>query len=482
MVNPSLLWRKSVAEQVRRKAEQTLSNAAQIGAHPATPVPAPHLPPPPPHTRILFINQYYWPDHASTAQHLTDLAEDLAARGYECHVLTSNRRYQPGEPPLPPRQLHHSVHIHRTPATALGRGGFWKRMTDYLSFYASALPRALLLPRCHLVVCLTTPPIIALLGVLLQRLRGSKLLYWSMDLHPDASIALGRMSRQNRLVRFLDFLAAWVYRQADLIVALGPYMADKIARKGVDPNRIAIVPVWSKSNEIEPVSRPANPLARELGLEHKFVVMYSGNLGLAHSYDEFLAAAIQLKDHPQIVFLFIGGGPRTPSLRQAVANASLHNVRFLDYVPRESLRYSLTLADVHLISMRPEMTGIVVPGKLYGVMAAGRPAIFVGPDHCETADAIREARCGFTIPSGNPHALVQALIQLQGDPNLALAMGTRARAAFLTQYEQKTCCDQFAQLATQLLAKRRARKPNPNAFRPPNPITPGAAPLAESRS
>ena len=148
--------------------------------------------------RILFINQYYWPDHASTAQHLTDLAEFLAAQGYECHVLASQGRYKPGEPKPPAYEIHEGVHIHRVPATSLGRRGTWSRMTDYLSFYAGALIKALWLPRFDLVVTFTTPPIIGLIGTILKRLRGSRHVYWSMDLHPDASLALGRMSPQSR--------------------------------------------------------------------------------------------------------------------------------------------------------------------------------------------------------------------------------------------------------------------------------------------
>lgn len=424
--------------------------------HPAQAAPAPHQPPPapePPTGRILFINQYYWPDHASTAQHLTDLAESLAERGHECHVLTSRNHYKPGEPKLPASETHQGVQIHRVPATALGRGGFWIRMTDYLTFYACAVVKALTLPRCDLVVTLTTPPIIGLVGVLLARLKGSRHVYWSMDLHPDASLALGKMSRGRPVVRFLESLAAWVYRQADRVVVLGPYMADRIARKGVPDDRITTIPVWSRRDEIEPIPRMANSLRRELGLGDAFVAMYSGNLGLAHSFDEFLEAARRLREDARIVFLFVGGGPRMAELRESAQREGLANVRFRDYVPRGSLRRSLALADVHLISMRPEMTGIVVPGKLYGVMAAGRPALFVGPDHCETADTIRDAGCGFVIAPGDPAAVSSAIERLAAEPSLAGRMGERGRLAFLAHHERKIRCHEWAELASEMIAQ-----------------------------
>src|SRR5436309_2453141 len=192
--------------------------------------------------RLLFVNQYYWPSHASTAQHLSDLAESLAARGYECHVLCS--RGGPGQGRRPAREEHNGVQIHRVGATTLGRKNTLTRMMDYLSFYIQAVLLALWLPRFDVVATLTTPPIIGLVGSLLRRFKNSKHVYWSMDLHPDASLALGRMSRSNPVVSALAWLSDAVYRGADRVVVLGPYMADRVAAKGVRVGRLSVIPVW----------------------------------------------------------------------------------------------------------------------------------------------------------------------------------------------------------------------------------------------
>jgi colanic acid biosynthesis glycosyl transferase WcaI len=400
--------------------------------------------------RVLLINQYYWPDHASTAQHLADLAEWLAAAGYECHVLASLSRYRPGEPRPANHEVHEGVHIHRVPATSLGRRGTWARMTDYLSFYAGAVIKALFLPRFDVVVTLTTPPIIGLIGTTLRVLKGTRHVYWSMDLHPDASLALRRMSSKKAFVRFLSWLSAFVYRQADRVVVLGPYMADRIALKGVPTERIVTIPVWSRRDEIYPIGRTTNPMRKAQGLRDQFVVMYSGNLGLAHSFDEFLAAAQTLRERPDIQFLFVGGGPRLAEVEAAIERDRLENVGLLDYVSRSQLHASLTLADLHLISMRPEMTGIVVPGKLYGAMAAGRPVIFVGPEHCETADTIRQAGCGITIAGGETESLARAIELLASDPSLARRMGERGRTSFVARFERRICCHEWEQLIASL--------------------------------
>jgi putative colanic acid biosynthesis glycosyltransferase WcaI len=404
--------------------------------------------------RILFVNQYYWPDHASTAQHLTDLAEFLAAKGFECHVLTSQGRYKPGGAKPTAYEIHEGVHIHRVRATSLGRRGTLSRMIDYLSFYAGAVGKALRLPSFDLVVTLTTPPIIGLVGTILKRLRGARHIYWSMDLHPDASMALGRMSPRSRFGSLMHAVSGSVYRRADKVVVLGPYMADRIALKQVAAEKIVTIPVWSRRDEIYPLPHERNPLRKSLGLEGTFVAMYSGNLGLAHSFDEFLEAARRLRERPDIVFLFVGDGPRKAEVQAARDSEGLTNIRLLDPMPRQVLHASLSMADVHLISMRAQMNGIVVPGKLYGAMAAGRPVVFVGPDHCESADTIKSAGCGLTFPTGDATALVAALELLASDPSLCRHMGERARSAFLAHYERKLCCTRWCELIEETLGRK----------------------------
>ena len=413
--------------------------------------------------RLLFVNQYYWPDHASTAQHLADLAESLAGRGHDVHVLCGRGGYKPGVTRPSKREVHNGVTIHRVDATSFGRRSTLGRMADYLSFYFRAFLLAIVLPRFDVVATLTTPPIIGLVGTILRRLKGSRHVYWSMDLHPDASIALGKMSPSHPVVRWLSWISDAVYRQADKVVVLGPYMADRIAAKRVRRDRLAEIPVWSRRDEIYPVPREGHELRDRLGLADKFVAMYSGNLGLAHSATEFVEAARRLRDREDVVFLFVGDGPRLNEVRAAKAAEGLDNIRLLDYFPREQLHASLSIADVHLISMRAEMTGVVVPGKLYGAMASGRPTLFVGPAHCESADTIRQADCGLTVSLGDPEGLVEALTDLAADPAWAGELGQRGRAAFLRDHEKDRCCSDWAGMIADLLGEPGAARPEPAA-------------------
>jgi glycosyltransferase involved in cell wall biosynthesis len=289
-----------------------------------------------------------------------------------------------------------------------------------------------------------------------------------MDLHPDASLALGRMSRRHPVVAGLAWLSDMVYRHADKVVVLGPYMADRIAAKRVRDERIVTIPVWSRRDEIYPLPRSGHPLREALGLADKFVAMYSGNLGLAHSFDEIVAAARQLRDSSQIVFLIVGDGPRLAEVRSAQQAGNLTNIRFLDSFPRNQLHLSLTVADVHLISLRAETSGIVVPGKLYGAMASGRPMVFIGPDHCESADTVRQAECGLTLRLGDTAGLVEALTRLASDPDGSAQMGRRGRAAFLAHHERSLCCARWNAAITDLLTNRGAAATS--LLRPPAPL------------
>jgi glycosyltransferase involved in cell wall biosynthesis len=426
--------------------------------------------------RLLFVNQYYWPDHASTAQHLTDLAEALAEQGHEVHVLCAQGSYRGATERPPAEEVHNGVQIHRVPATSLGRRSTLRRMTDYLSFYARALARALTLPRFDVIVTLTTPPLIGLVGTILRRWKRTRHVYWSMDLHPDASLALGRMSRRHPVVAALAWLSDTVYRHADKVVVLGPYMGDRIAAKRVRDERIITIPVWSRRDEIFPVPRSGHPLREALGLTDSFVAMYSGNLGLAHSFDEIVGAARELRDCSEIVFLIVGDGPRLDEVRAVQQAENLTNVRFLDSFPRDQLHLSLTVADLHLISLRAETSGIVVPGKLYGAMASGRPTVFIGPDHCESADTVRQAECGLTLRLGDTAGLVEALTRLAADPELAEQMGRRGRAAFLAHHEKTLCCARWNAAIADLLAQPRTARtsvlppPAPTLIPEPRPV------------
>ena len=396
---------------------------------------------------LLFVNQHYWPDVASTGQHLTDLAEHLAAEGYDVSVLASRGRYVKGKVPAPLRETRNGVTIMRVRTTGFGRARHLGRLVDYATFYLQALGALLGGKRRYDgVVVLTTPPLLSFLGAIARRIRGQRYGVWSMDLHPDAEIATGMLKPGSLAARALEWMNAVGYRQADFVVDLGAHMKARILAKGVRPERAHTVHVWNRKEEVEPTARESNPLIDELGLREKFVVMYSGNAGLVHEFGPILEAMRRTRDDPRIFWLFVGDGPRRKEIEAYVAEHGIANTTYREYFPREKLKYSLSVADAHLISLRAPFVGISVPGKLYGIMASGRPAIFVGPERSESGETVLEAGCGIVVDpaSGDAAArIVDAVQEWARAPGTARAVGERGRAAFLASYEKERCCAAF---------------------------------------
>ncbi len=401
--------------------------------------------------RLLFVNQYYWPDLAATSQMLTDLCEHLATQGHDVHVLCSTGHYDHGSRTPDPalrNETRAGVHIHRVTTTGFGKRSMVGRMIDYLSFHLLIGLRTLFTGfRYDAIVTLTTPPLIGVYATLVRELTMGRTRHvcWVMDLHPDVEFELGVFNRTSLLPRLLDFLNAMHLRRADHCVVLGPHMGERLVRKQVALDRISHIPVWG--HELKPVDEP---LPFEEQLQGKFVVMYSGNVGLAHTFDAICEAAHVLRDDDRFTFLFVGGGRRMQDIQAFQAEHDLANILITGYVPREMLGRSLQLGDVHLISLRDGMAGAVVPSKLYGIMAAARPVIFVDPETCETADEIRDANCGLAVATDGSRAMVDFLRKLAADPDLAAALGQNARRAFEQHFEPKSCCEQWRPLLESL--------------------------------
>lgn len=403
---------------------------------------------------LLFVNQHYYPDFASTAQHLTDLAEHLTDEGFEVHVLCSAGHYLSGSMDVPLEETHNGVHIHRVRATAFGRDTLLGRLTDYASFFLQVLWHLLTGRSYDAVVSLTTPPLLPVAAALTRTVRGRSYGIWSMDLHPDAEEAVDMINGDGALARALHILNDWSYRAADFVVDLGPYMKRRLQNKGVSPERLHTIPVWNKKEEVYPIPDDDNPLVEEVGLDDKFVVMYSGNAGLGHRFDEVLGAMKHFDGHPDIHFLFVGSGPRKEEILAFAESHDLSNFQYLDYFPRDQIKYSLSLADVHLLTLIPSFAGIAVPGKLYGILAAGKPVLMIGPDASDSADTIQGHEVGTVVdPSNEPEEaterVIDAIQTLYEHPDQRRELGERGRQVFLDHFERETCCTQWASLLKQ---------------------------------
>lgn len=389
--------------------------------------------------RVLFINQFYAPDAAATAQMLADLCTGLSSRGVEVVVVCSRTAYsassaQAAGPRVPPGKYPPLVQVARVPALGFTRKSLLTRAASYLSFLGSAAVRSLFGKRPDVVVTLTTPPFVGLIGALLKRLRGCRFVLWSMDLYPEVAIAARALRPNSLAARLAGHVAKVIYRESDTVVALGPFMRQRILDYGVRPEQVRVIHNWADGRRIRPVPHEQNDFRTEIGLARQFVVMYSGNMGLGHRFDTVLHAAQALRERSHIRFVFIGEGPRRKEIVDRVEDSGLSNALLLPYQPRHDLARSLSAADVHLVSLRDDMQGLVVPSKIYGILAAGRPSILIGGDENEIAAIIQEHGCGSVVHEGDVRALTEAILALADSSGRRQAMGRRARRAFEEHY------------------------------------------------
>lgn len=394
-----------------------------------------------PHLRILFINRFFFPDQSATSQMLTDLAEDLARRGHRVTVIAGSLTHENPPRPLPQRESWNGVEVRRVRTSRFGKESLLGRFLDFASFFPGALIRGLRIARPEVVVALSDPPMLVALGALLSRLRGAKLVHWAHDIYPDVAVAAGVMQGGTPADRLLSRIARWALGNADAVVAIGEVMAERLREKGVAPDRVRVVHNWADGQSIRPLPHRENSLRRNYGWDGKFVVMYSGNMGVAHDFSPLYGAMKGLAGEDRIVFAFVGEGRRLGEIRSFVEKEGIGNACFLPPQDRGLLRESLGAADLHMIALSPKMGGLVVPSKLYGILAAGRPALYLGTEGEEVGRILMEHGCG--LSARDAETVESGIRRLSGNPRLCEEMGRKARETFDALFGRERAVQEF---------------------------------------
>ena len=370
------------------------------------------------------------------SQIISDLAFHLARQGHEVEAIASQAVYEGGKR-LPRAETVNGVVIRRVWAPSLGKRSALGRVADFACYVFGSLAVAMFSRRADRLVILTNPPMYPLVGLLLKLFRREPYVYVLMDLFPDAFVRAGLLKPKGLLTRLLARLTKATFRRARKIVSLGTCMSCAIERYGVPCEKIEIVHNWANEDAIRPLPQADNPLRAELGLGEKFVVMYSGNMGVAHRFEDILAAAYSLRDREDIHFLFVGAGVRQRQIEDFRDEHKLGSITVMGYFPREQLTYSLPLGDAHFVSVREGFEGLVVPSKSYGIMAAGRPIIYQGNSGGEVARMLRDEGGGVIVPEGDADGLARTIARWADRRDEAQQMGDKAREVFEQGYTER---------------------------------------------
>lgn len=402
--------------------------------------------------RIVFVNRYFYPDQSATSRLLSDLAFRLANRGVSIAVVTSRQLYEDPRAALAPQEVIEGVEVHRVSTATRGRSRLWGRALDYSSFHVAAgLQLVRLLRRGDVVVAKTDPPLISLIAVRVAALRGAVLVNWLQDLFPEVASVLTPGLIPTWLEPSLVRARNRSLRSAAMNVVLGEGMRRRLLDAGVAASRVRIVPNWADPTRVIPQAAATSAMRRRLGLSGRFVIGYSGNLGRAHDFETLVGAARLLQADARFAFLITGSGAKADALCDATRTEGIKSFFFQGYQPAELLSDSLAAADVHFVSLLPALEGLIVPSKVYGILAAGRPALFVGDKAGDIARMLTNGGCGVAVQLGDCTALADEIRSLCDSPARLLSMGLKARELALSRYTSEHAVADWLELFNEIL-------------------------------
>jgi colanic acid biosynthesis glycosyl transferase WcaI len=398
--------------------------------------------------RLLVLNQYYWPGIEATAQLLTELCEALAG-DVDVKVVTGVPR---GHEEEPRRLVHNGVQIHRVPSTSFERSKLMARASNYVTYLSNALLHALRGPRPDIVLCMTDPPIVADIALVVARRYGVPLVVISQDVFPEIAVQLKRLENPVA-TRLLRTLVSAYLRRADRIVAIGDTMRRRLEEKGAPPERVRVIPNWVDTARLAPRGK-ANAWSEHIGVHEKFVVMHSGNVGHAQDLDSLVRAGTFLRDLHDLEILIIGSGARHNELVELAGLLEVEQVRFMYYQSRELLPLSLSAADVHVVGLAPGLAGYVVPSRLYGILAVARPVIVAADEDSETAQVVERIGCGIVVAPGRPELLARAIRDAHDGKYDLDGMGARGREWVERDADRSVAVRRYRDLLFELAASK----------------------------
>jgi len=393
------------------------------------------------------MSQVYVPDPAAVGQYLHDVAVEMVKRGWEVIVFTSNRGYDNPGIRYSSFEIIDGVEIRRLPLSSFGKKSILTRILSGLIFTILCCIKGLLVTKVSALLITTSPPLILMAALVISCIKRMPTYYWVMDLNPDQLIAMNLISETSVIAKLLYKLNCYAINNFHQVIMLDKFMAERIQAKCIQKRELEIIPLWPLETVNELIDHSANKFRASYCLEGKFVVMYSGNHAASNPINTILDAALKLQDYKNIMFIFIGGGVGKSEVNSFVARLKPANIISLPYQPLSDLKYSLSAADLHVVSMGERMVGSVHPCKVYGIMSVGRPILYLGPEHSHIAEILKEANIGIHVNHDDVEGVINAVITMANKSSENLKkMGIRARELVDNKYSREDQMKRFCDL------------------------------------
>jgi colanic acid biosynthesis glycosyl transferase WcaI len=394
--------------------------------------------------RLLVLNQYYWPGVEATAQLLTELCEALADE-FDVRVVTGVLH---GHEHEPRHLVRNGVEIRRVASTSYERSRIVARAANYVTYLTNAAVTAIRGPRPDVVLCMTDPPVVADIALLVARRFRAPLLVISQDVFPEIAIQLKRLENP-AVTTVLRYLVSLYLRRADRVVAIGETMRRRLEAKGAPHEHVRVIPNWVDTDRLRPLPKQ-NEWSKGWGFDRQFVVMHSGNIGHAQDLDSLVRSGTFLRDLLDLRIAIIGMGARHAELVALAERLEVDSVLFLYYQPRHLLPQSLSSADVHVVGLAPGLAGYVVPSRLYGILAVGRPVIAAADAESETAQVVKRVGCGVVVPPGRPELIARAIRDAHDGKYDLDEMGARGREWVMREADRSVAVERYRKLIREL--------------------------------
>ena len=411
-----------------------------------------------PQPTLLVISQVYQPDTPAVGQYMHEAAAELVKRGVAVRVLTSARAYNDPSIKYPARETMDGVEVIRLPLSSLGKRTLIHRLVAQSMFLLQAVIRGIFTPRLAGVLVSTSPPMASVAALLIRMFRRVPIKFWVMDLNPDQLIEMGKLTETSLPARAFNTLNRAILRRSDAVIALDRFMADRLNKKLDVSEKLTVLPPWPHEAHLTSIPHAENPFRQTHGLEGKFVVMYSGNHGQTTPVQTLLDAAVKMQDRKELVFMFIGGGMGKRDVERTMATHQPTNIIDLPYQPFDQIQYSLSAADVHVVTMGNNVVGVIHPCKVYGAMALARPILLVGPAECHVADLMRGAEIGIQVNQGDVEATVAAIDRFRSmDADERQGMGNQAADIVSRQFDRDAMVEEFCDVVLRGVLTAEAR-------------------------
>jgi colanic acid biosynthesis glycosyl transferase WcaI len=371
---------------------------------------------------ILLLNEYFPPDTSATAKCAAQVAEALS-ENHRVTVLAGRPSYDPTEYHpryLIRREVHGNLAVERVGSTAYPRFEMRRRVSNYLTYLSLAIPTALSIPS-DVVLAMTDPPIEGIAGALVARLSGRPFVYNIRDMYPDMAVG-GAIVRSGGFTARWEAMHRWALRQAARIIVLGEDMRDRIIAKGIDPARVVV----SRDGITIPetVVSPDNSVAQEIRGDFRFVLVHAGNVGFYGAW-QTLISAVRMLENEGVGLVFIGEGAMKSQVESMAEGCRA--IRFLPFRPASEIPLVLSSGDMHVVTVKRGLEGVVVPSKLYPTLAAGRPVLGVAPEESDVVRIIRRTGCGIAANPDDPNSVAEAIRNVLHDTEQLQTMARRAR-------------------------------------------------------